>query len=99
MSIRLSPTATGAPTLADMRINHVGVDARDLRESVAFYVELLAARPTPAPNFGDPAENLDQVDAPGLARLPEDVRAPVKGLWELNPQTGENMSARLFVPA
>jgi catechol 2,3-dioxygenase-like lactoylglutathione lyase family enzyme len=37
-----------------LRINHVSVNARDLRESVAFYVELLDAEPIPAPNFGVP---------------------------------------------
>ena len=34
------------------RINHVSVDARDLRESVDFYVELVGAEPIPSPNFG-----------------------------------------------
>jgi catechol 2,3-dioxygenase-like lactoylglutathione lyase family enzyme len=37
-------------------INHVSVNARDLRESVAFYVELLGAEPLPAPNFGVPVQ-------------------------------------------
>ena len=152
-----------------MRINHVSVNARDLRESVAFYVELLAAEPIPAPNFGipvawlalghtqlhlferdlqptshhhfavavddlepayraaerrgafdrtafgnhlvqlpgdvvqlyvrDPAGNLVEIDSPGAARLPGDIRPQLKGLWDLHPQTGENMTARLFVPA
>ena len=152
-----------------MRINHVSVNARDLRESVAFYVELLAAKPIPAPNFGvpvawlalgdtqlhlfqrdvqptshhhfaiavddlepayraaerrgafdrtafgnhlvqlpgdvvqlyvrDPAGNLVEIDSPGAARLPRDIRPQLKGLWDLHPQTGENMTARLFVPA
>jgi catechol 2,3-dioxygenase-like lactoylglutathione lyase family enzyme len=151
-----------------MRINHVSVNARDLRESVAFYVELLAAEPIPAPNFGvpvawlalgdtqlhlferdlqptshhhfavtvedlepayraaarrgafdrtafgnhlvelpgdvvqlyvrDPAGNLVEIDAPGVARLPEDVRPQLMGLWDLHAQTEGNMSGRLFVP-
>ena len=46
----------------------------------------------------DPAGNLVEIDAPGVARLPEDLRAQVKGLWDLHPQTDENMSARVFVP-
>jgi len=37
---------------ASFRINHVSVNARDLGESVAFYVELLGAEPIPTPNFG-----------------------------------------------
>ena len=147
-----------------MRINHVSVNARDLRESVAFYVDLLAAQPIPVPNFGvpvawlalgdtqlnlfernlqptshhhfavtvddlepayrvaerrgafdrtafgnhlvelpgdvvqlyvrDPAGNLAEIDAPGVARLPEDLRAQLKGIWELRAQTDGNMSAR-----
>lgn len=36
------------------RINHVSVNARDLQESVEFYVELLGAEPLPSPNFGLP---------------------------------------------
>ena len=36
------------------RINHVSVNARDLAESVGFYVDLLGAEPLPTPNFGLP---------------------------------------------
>jgi catechol 2,3-dioxygenase-like lactoylglutathione lyase family enzyme len=46
----------------------------------------------------DPAANLVEVDHHGADRLPDDLRAQVKGLWELHPQTNEHMSARLFVP-
>ena len=38
------------------RINHVSINARDLRESVDFYVDLLAAEPIPTPNFGLPVQ-------------------------------------------
>jgi catechol 2,3-dioxygenase-like lactoylglutathione lyase family enzyme len=37
-------------------INHVSVHARDLAESVGFYVELLEAEPIPTPNFGVPVQ-------------------------------------------
>ena len=150
------------------RINHVSISARDLQESVSFYVDLLGAEPIATPNFGlpvqwlalgrtqlhlfekdlqptshhhlgitvddlepvyraaerrgafdddafgnrlvelpgdvvqlyvrDPAGNLVELDHHGVDRLPDDLRAQVKGLWEFNPQTDENMSARLFVP-
>ena len=150
------------------RINHVSVNARDLRESVDFYVDLLGAEPIATPNFGlpvqwlalgrtqlhlferdiqptshhhfaiavddlepvyraaerrgafdhdafgnnlvelpgdlvqlyvrDPAGNLLEIDMLGKARLPEDLRSQLKGLWEFHPQTDEQMSARLFVP-
>jgi catechol 2,3-dioxygenase-like lactoylglutathione lyase family enzyme len=149
-------------------INHVSVNARDLRESVDFYVELLGAEPIPTPNFGvpvqwlalgrtqlhlferdsqpsshhhlgitvddlepvyrvaekhdafdrtafrnhlvhlpgdvvqlyirDPAGNLVEIDQHGADSLPEDIRAQLKGLWEFNQQSDENMRGRLFVP-
>jgi catechol 2,3-dioxygenase-like lactoylglutathione lyase family enzyme len=150
------------------RINHVSVNARELRESVEFYVELLDAQPIPTPNFGipvqwlalgrtqlhiferdlqptshhhlgitvddlvpvyraaerrgafdrrafgnhlvelpgdvvqlylrDPAGNLVEIDHHGVDRLPDGLRALVKGLWEFNPQSEERMRGRLFVP-
>jgi catechol 2,3-dioxygenase-like lactoylglutathione lyase family enzyme len=46
----------------------------------------------------DPAGNLMEVDHHGVERLPHDIRAQLKGLWELNPQTDENLRGRLFVP-
>ena len=46
----------------------------------------------------DPTWNLVEIDQDGADRLPDDLRAQLKGLWDLNPQTDENMSARLFVP-
>jgi catechol 2,3-dioxygenase-like lactoylglutathione lyase family enzyme len=150
------------------RINHVSVNARDLRESTDFYVELLGAEPIPSPNFGvpvqwlaldhtqlhlferdlqptshhhfavtvddlepvyraaeprgafdrqsfgnhlvelpgdvvqlylrDPGGNLVEVDQYGAERLPGDMRAQLKGIWDLHPQSDENMRGRLFVP-
>ena len=46
----------------------------------------------------DPAGNLVEIDHYGIDRLPEDIRARVKPLWELNPQSDEQMQGRLFVP-
>jgi catechol 2,3-dioxygenase-like lactoylglutathione lyase family enzyme len=150
------------------RINHVSINARDLQESVAFYVDLLGAEPIPTPNFGlpvqwlalgrtqlhlfernlqptshhhlgitvddlepvyraaerrgafegetfrnhlvelpgdvvqlyirDPAGNLVEIDQYGVDRLPGDMRDLVRGLWEFNPQSEEQMRGRLFVP-
>ena len=151
-----------------LRINHVSVNARDLQESVDFYVDLLGAERIATPNFGipvqwlalgrtqlhlferdlkptshhhlgitvddlepvyraaerrgafddeafrnrlvelpgdvvqlyvrDPAGNLVEIDHHGADRLPEDLRARLKGLWDFNPQDDAQMSARLFVP-
>ena len=38
------------------RINHVSVNARDLAESVDFYVDLLGAQPIATPRFGLPVQ-------------------------------------------
>jgi hypothetical protein len=46
----------------------------------------------------DPAGNLVEIDHYGAERLPDDLRAQLKGLWEFNPQTEEQMQGRLFVP-
>jgi catechol 2,3-dioxygenase-like lactoylglutathione lyase family enzyme len=151
------------------RINHVSVNARDLDESVDFYVELLGAELIPTPNFGlpvqwlalggtqlhlferdlqptshhhfgitvedlepvyraaerrgvfdrdsfrshlvelpgdvvqlylrDPAGNLIEIDHEGVDRLPDDIRRQVKPLWELNPQSEEQLRGRLFMQA
>ena len=150
-----------------LQINHVSINALDLRESVDFYIDLLGAEPIATPNFGipvqwlalgqtqlhlferdltptshhhlgitvddiepvyhaaerrgafddkafgnrlvelpgdvvqlyvrDPAGNLVEIDQHGAGRLPEDLRARLTGLWEFNPQSDEQMSARLFV--
>jgi catechol 2,3-dioxygenase-like lactoylglutathione lyase family enzyme len=154
---------------ARARINHVSVNARDLRESVEFYVGLLEAEPIATPNFGlpvqwlalgdtqlhlferalqptshhhfavtvddleppyrfadargafdhesfgnhlvllpgdvvqlyirDPAGNLIELDQAGADRLPSDLRARLKGLWDITPQDDENLRGRLFVPS
>jgi catechol 2,3-dioxygenase-like lactoylglutathione lyase family enzyme len=48
------------------RINHVSINARDLQESVDFYVDLLGAELIPTPNFGLPVQWL----ALGRTQLP-----------------------------
>jgi catechol 2,3-dioxygenase-like lactoylglutathione lyase family enzyme len=45
----------------------------------------------------DPAGNLVEIDHHGVDRLPDDLRAQLRGLWDFNPQSDENMRARLFV--
>jgi catechol 2,3-dioxygenase-like lactoylglutathione lyase family enzyme len=150
------------------QINHVSITARNLEESVEFYVDLVGAEPIPTPNFGmpvqwlalgstqlhlfvrddeptrhhhlgitvddvapiyraaeerdafdhrsfgghlfelpgdvvqlyvrDPGGNLVEFDHVGVDRLPDDLRAKVKRLWDINPQSDENMRARLLMP-
>ena len=45
----------------------------------------------------DPAGNLVEIDHHGVDRLPDDLRARLKQLWDLHPQSDENMAGRLFV--
>jgi catechol 2,3-dioxygenase-like lactoylglutathione lyase family enzyme len=46
----------------------------------------------------DPTGNLMEVDHHGVDRLPDDLRAQLKPLWDLNPQSEQNLRGRLFVP-
>ncbi len=147
-------------------INHVSVNARDLAESVAFYVEVFGAEPIASPNFGfpvqwlglgesqlhlfeadveprgqhhfavtvddlepvyrraeardafeseafgnhlvelpgdmvqtylrDPSGNVIEIDTPGASRLPEALRSQLRRLEDVQPQSAENLSARLY---
>lgn len=45
----------------------------------------------------DPAGNLIEIDQQGVARLPDDIRSQLKPLWEVNPQSDEQMRGRLFM--
>jgi catechol 2,3-dioxygenase-like lactoylglutathione lyase family enzyme len=150
----------------DSSISHVNLNARDLSESVQFYVDLLDAEPIATPNVGcpsqwlaigssqlrlsecgeqpiskdyvgitvddlepvyyaaerrgafdsqalghylielpgdvvqlyvrDPAGNVVAIAHDGIDRLSAPLRTNVKGVWELHPQSTENMRARLF---
>ena len=39
-----------------------------------------------------------EIDSHGVDRLPDDLRARLKALWDFNEHTEEQMQARLFVP-
>ena len=43
----------------------------------------------------DPAGNLVEIDTPGASRLPEALRAQLKRLEDMRPQSAENMAGRL----
>jgi hypothetical protein len=45
----------------------------------------------------DPAGNLVEVDQYGVERLPDELRAELKGIWDLRSQDETNMRGRLFV--
>ena len=53
MILHLSQKRKGAD---EPEINHVSINARDLQESVDFYIDLLGAEPIPTPNFGLPVQ-------------------------------------------
>jgi catechol 2,3-dioxygenase-like lactoylglutathione lyase family enzyme len=44
----------------------------------------------------DPAGNLIELDTPGASRLPEELRAQLKRLEDMRPQTAENLAGRLY---
>ena len=46
----------------------------------------------------DPAGNLVEIDQAGAGRLPADLRARLKGLWDFHPQDEAQMRGHLFVP-
>jgi hypothetical protein len=70
------------------RMDHVSVNARNLRQSVDFYVELLGAEPIPTPNSTSTTSTACRTTC----------AAALRGIWEINPQDDENMRGRLFVP-
>ena len=45
----------------------------------------------------DPADNLIELDQAGVDRLPADLRAQLKHLWDFHPQSDDNLRGRLFV--
>lgn len=57
------------------RINHVSVNARELQESIDFYVDLLGAELIPTPNFGFPVQWL-ALGRTQLHVFERDSRAP-----------------------
>ncbi len=47
----------------------------------------------------DPAGNLVELDMHGVERLSAELRDELRDLWDLHPQSEDNMRGRLFVPA
>jgi catechol 2,3-dioxygenase-like lactoylglutathione lyase family enzyme len=90
--------------------HHIGLDVDDFEAAYSVALERgLFDRDAWSPNvrvlndgavqmyLRDPAGNLVELDHDGVARLPEDIRAQLKPLWEINPQDEEQMRGRLFV--
>jgi catechol 2,3-dioxygenase-like lactoylglutathione lyase family enzyme len=47
----------------------------------------------------DPAGNLVEIDHHGVDRLPAELHSRVRALWDLHPQSEQQMRGRLFVSA
>ena len=88
-----------AVTVDDLEPVYRAAERRDAFDDVAFHNRLVELPGDVIQLYlRDPAGNLIELDSPGADRLPEDMRARLKGLWEFNPQSDEQMRGRLFVP-
>lgn len=92
--------------------HHLGITVADLAGPYrvaerwhAFEDELFGNRLIELPGdvvqlyLRDPAGNLVELDQLGVDRLPDDLRARLKPVWELNPQSEDNMRGRLSLAA
>jgi catechol 2,3-dioxygenase-like lactoylglutathione lyase family enzyme len=90
--------------------HHLGITVDDLEPAYrvaerwdAFEDETFRSRLIELPGdvvqlyLRDPAGNLVELDAPGVDRLPEDMRARLERLVDLNPQSEQQLRGRLFV--
>lgn len=85
-------------TVDDLEPVFRAADARGAFDDVAFKNRLVELPGDVVQLYvRDPAGNLVEIDSPGKDRLPDDMRAQLKQLWDFNPHTEEQMGARLFV--
>lgn len=86
-----------AVTVADLEPVFRRAEARAAFDFVAFGNNLVELPGDLAQTYvRDPAGNLVEIDTPGASRLPEALRAQLKRLEDMHPQTEENMSGRLY---
>ena len=86
-------------TVDDLEPVYRAAERRDAFDDVAFKNRLVELPGDIVQLYlRDPAGNLIEIDADGVDRLPDDMRAVLKQLWDFNPHTEEQLSARLFVP-
>ena len=87
-------------TVADLEPVYRAAERRHAFDHVAFGNHLVELPGDVVQMYlRDPAGNLVEIDHHGAARLPPDLRDLLKGLWELHPQSDEQMQGRLFVSA
>jgi lactoylglutathione lyase len=88
-----------AITVDDLEPVYRAAERRDAFDRVAFGNHLVELPGDVVQLYlRDPGGNLIELDQAGADRLPDDIRAQVKGIWELHPQSEEQMRGRLFVP-
>lgn len=93
-------------------LHHLGVTVEDLEGPYrvaerwdAFEDALFGSRLVELPGdvvqlyVRDPAGNLVELDHAGVEGLPADMRARLTPVWELHPQTEDNMRGRLSLDA
>lgn len=86
-------------TVDDLEPVYRAADRRGVFDDIAFKNRLVELPGDVVQLYvRDPAGNLVEIDSPGKDRLPEDMRAQLKHLWDFNPHSEEQMRARLFVP-
>ena len=86
-------------TVDDLEPVYRAAERRDAFDDVAFKNRLVELPGDIVQLYlRDPAGNLIEIDADGVDRLPDDMRAVLKQLWDFHPHTDEQLSARLFVP-
>lgn len=86
-------------TVEDLEPVFRAAERRDAFDDVAFKNRLVELPGDVVQLYvRDPAGNLVEIDCAGVDKLPEDMRAQLKLLWDFHPHTEEQMSARLFVP-
>jgi catechol 2,3-dioxygenase-like lactoylglutathione lyase family enzyme len=86
-------------TVDDLEPVYRAAERRDAFDDVAFKNRLVELPGDVVQLYlRDPAGNLVEVDAKGVDRLPPDMRERLQQLWDFNPHTEEQLSARLFVP-
>jgi catechol 2,3-dioxygenase-like lactoylglutathione lyase family enzyme len=98
----LSPTSHHhlGITVADLEPAYRAAERRDAFDHNAFGNHLVELPGDVVQMYvRDPAGNLVEIDHHGVDRLPPDLRARLRGLWDLHPQSDEQMRGRLFVRA
>jgi catechol 2,3-dioxygenase-like lactoylglutathione lyase family enzyme len=87
-----------AVTVDDFEATYARAKALDAFDHVAFGHHLYELPGDCAQLYlRDPARNLVEVNAPGASALPASLRADLRRLADVQPQSAENLAARLYL--